>query len=234
MLLAIESSAETAGLCLQEGDRIVAEAALAGGAQGRSGLVARLGELLSENGIPAGSVGDVAVHVGPGSGTGLRMGVALAQSFCLVNPRVRVHAVPLEALAVARLDESGASHTDALLLADAQGGELFFLRLEKKGGGWIPCGELSAVSEAEVRSWEGGFIVLSTLSRPRHAVGWPAGWKPASGDFPTARLVARVASASGDFLMPIEKVAVRYLKRTSAEIQWERKNKKAEGRGAKP
>jgi tRNA threonylcarbamoyladenosine biosynthesis protein TsaB len=88
-------------------------------------LLPLLQELLREAGLTAADVGRVLVTIGPGSFTGIRLGLAVAEGLKLVHPALQVAGVPtLVALAagVVRTQKSGTPFT---LLLDAAGGMVY-------------------------------------------------------------------------------------------------------------
>lgn len=81
-LLAIDSSTEQAGLALFDGHR-VAELSWAAGRSQTATLLGEIHHLLGLNGLAASDLGAVAVATGPGTFTGLRVGVAIAKGLVL-------------------------------------------------------------------------------------------------------------------------------------------------------
>lgn len=82
LLLAVEASTHTGTLSLSDDNRVIAERVLA--AEGRrhaQTLVQDVSQLLSEHGRTAADLRAVAVSVGPGSFTGLRVGVVFAKTY---------------------------------------------------------------------------------------------------------------------------------------------------------
>jgi tRNA threonylcarbamoyladenosine biosynthesis protein TsaB len=84
-------------------------------------LLPLLAEILAEAQIPATAIGQVIVTVGPGSFTGIRLGLAVAQGLKLANPDLEIIGVStLGALAAqVQLD------TPFTLLLDAAGGQVY-------------------------------------------------------------------------------------------------------------
>jgi tRNA A37 threonylcarbamoyladenosine modification protein TsaB len=174
------------------------------------------------------AVTDLVLNIGPGSATGLRMGVALAQGWSLVYPELRIHASTLEACALEAMEEwIGVEDTasKAVLLSDAFGGEVFLQHLECEGKAWLGLGEMARHPRDVIESLEGPMWVLEDLGAWKEKMDWSAGLKRFDGKFPSVRHVLRAAQ-SGDLLRDIEDVDVRYLKPSSAELLWEKRNSK--------
>lgn len=81
-LLAIDSSTEQAGLALFDGRQVAELSWLAGRTQTTS-LLVEIHHLLDLCAIEAGDLGAVAVATGPGTFTGLRVGVSVGKGFAL-------------------------------------------------------------------------------------------------------------------------------------------------------
>ncbi len=83
MILAIESATPCASVALVAGDRVLGETVLPPERQVSETLLSAIDRLLGETGRGAEGVTHVAVSAGPGSFTGLRVGMAAAKGFCL-------------------------------------------------------------------------------------------------------------------------------------------------------
>lgn len=119
-ILAIETAAQTGGIALLEGDRLLAEHIIGEGARHAGGLLPALDGLLCETGRTLDAFEYVALSVGPGSFTGLRIGLALALGLCFgTNRRI----APVSTLAALSL-HAGASAQIAPML-DARKGQVY-------------------------------------------------------------------------------------------------------------
>jgi tRNA threonylcarbamoyladenosine biosynthesis protein TsaB len=134
-ILAIETSGRDASLALLESAaggaaNVVREAAVTGPERSAQYLAPRLVELLSGAEWPAESIQLIAVAIGPGSFTGLRIGVTTAKTLA--------YAVGAEVIGVDTLEviASQAPRTDEPLWAvsDAQRQELFAAKFDPAGG----------------------------------------------------------------------------------------------------
>src|SRR5438552_3135763 len=81
--LGIETSTSQASVALLEGGRVVLARAHARPKQSAERLLPLIAELLEEAGWPRSSLDRIGVSVGPGSFTGLRVGIACAQGLSL-------------------------------------------------------------------------------------------------------------------------------------------------------
>jgi tRNA threonylcarbamoyladenosine biosynthesis protein TsaB len=121
-LLAVETSGAAASVAMMTDGRILAECTLSSeGQRHAQSLVAEVGLMLDRLSIAAGDIDIVAVSVGPGSFTGLRVGVVFAKTFAWVNGAALVAVNTLQA-AAQRVDSSVPSVT---AIADAQRDEVF-------------------------------------------------------------------------------------------------------------
>jgi tRNA threonylcarbamoyladenosine biosynthesis protein TsaB len=99
VILAIETATPHGGVALVSGESVLAEAELPRGRQASETILSAVDGLLLKTRCGPGDVGHVAVSCGPGSFTGLRVGMAAAKGFCF-GWRVPIVPVPtLHALA---------------------------------------------------------------------------------------------------------------------------------------
>jgi len=120
LILALETSGETGGLALYRG-RLLAEVTLSGALTYSRRLLPALDFLLRQLGLDLSGIEALAVSVGPGSFTGLRIGLATAKALALVLKRPLVGVETLAALA-AQVPESP---LPVCAVLDARRGELY-------------------------------------------------------------------------------------------------------------
>jgi tRNA threonylcarbamoyladenosine biosynthesis protein TsaB len=102
MILAVDTSTELTGLALHDGRRLVAEQLWNGGGRATVEVAPEIALLLRRTHVSMDRIEGVAVALGPGSFTGLRIGLALARGLSLGGRR-RVVGVPtLDILAAAQ------------------------------------------------------------------------------------------------------------------------------------
>ena len=150
--VAIETATETVGVAVRTVDGVEAEFALTGRRRHVETLMPALEHLLERVGLVPGDLGVVAVDIGPGLFTGLRVGVAAAKGLAQALGIGVVCATSLDVLTVAAA-ETGQSGF-VLACVDARRGEVFAALRELDQGGktvaeplepalWAP-GELAA------------------------------------------------------------------------------------------
>lgn len=198
-LLAIDSSTAQAGLALFDGSR-VAELSWAAGRSQTTTLLAEIHHLLTLNGVTADDLAAVAVATGPGTFTGLRVGVSVAKGLVLGLglpllgvPTLAAAAFPLAAFAGGRaVVPVVAAGRGRLVWAEYRAGEEreqdWHLAVPPRNGTVaeltarlaaapaLVTGELSTEQETEVAGSPGSTLVPRAL-RPRRpaaiaAIAW--------------------------------------------------------------
>ncbi len=150
--VAIETATETVGVAVRTADGVEAEFALTGRRRHVETLTPALEHLLERVGLVPGDLGIVAVDIGPGLFTGLRVGVAAAKGLAQALGIGVVGATSLDILTAAAA-EAGQSGF-VLACVDARRGEVFAAVRDLDRGGetvaellepalWAP-GELAA------------------------------------------------------------------------------------------
>jgi len=221
LLLALETATESAGVALLRDGELLAERTLPARRQTSETLLPALLGLLADHGLGVDALDAFAVSIGPGSFTGLRVGVATVKGLAFGERRC-VAAVPtLAALAATRAASPGlvaavldarrgevyaAAHRGGDLLAPPLWGpsvlrpESLAARLE---AGWSVVGDGVPVVAKAVRARLGDRVEL---------VGPPAGRADAAA---VGRLGA-LALAAGKGIAPAE-LAPDYGRRAEAE-----------------
>ncbi len=97
-LLAIDTATPQAGVALTDGGR-VATMSWPGGRQQTTSVPEAVNILLAKTGIALDDLGAIAVTIGPGSFTGLRVGLSLAKGLALVPERALIGVPTLQAMA---------------------------------------------------------------------------------------------------------------------------------------
>jgi tRNA threonylcarbamoyladenosine biosynthesis protein TsaB len=162
-IIAIETSGRHGSVALLWGDgeaaRLIKQTELTGNERTAQSLAPALGELLNEVGWPMRSVELIAVAAGPGSFTGLRIGVTTAKTLAYATGAELVAVNTLEAIA-AQIDSSP---SPLWAIVDAQRQELFAAKFEFDAAGWPrPLQETSIVPQ---ETW------LSGLEPGDHVMG---------------------------------------------------------------
>jgi tRNA threonylcarbamoyladenosine biosynthesis protein TsaB len=121
ILLAIETSGRWSSVALLSGGRTLAETGVAIGKDHSGPLAGRIAALLAATGIDVGEVDAVAVSRGPGSFTGLRVGVGFAKGFITGTTRKLYAVSALETVAAGVLF----SELPICAMLDAKKGEVY-------------------------------------------------------------------------------------------------------------
>jgi tRNA threonylcarbamoyladenosine biosynthesis protein TsaB len=146
VILAIETATPHGSVALVSGNALLAEAALPPGRQASETILGAVERLLRDTGSRTDGATHVAVSAGPGSFTGLRVGMAAAKGFCF-GWRVPIVPVPtLHALAL-RFPSGGKTLCPVL---DARKRQVYAALFRWEGGA---CRRLSpdmAIAPAEL------------------------------------------------------------------------------------
>lgn len=121
-LLALATAGPFASVGFADGTGEPVTIALGDGAERGRGILREVDRLLAARGLAARDLEGIAVEVGPGSFTGVRVGVATAKALALGLSIPVVAVVSLDALSLA----AGPSSVEILALRDARAGEAFF------------------------------------------------------------------------------------------------------------
>ena len=199
-ILAFESSAIAASVAYWRDGAQVASAFQASGLTHSSTLLPMAQSLLANAGLSMADVDVLAVAHGPGSFTGLRIGVSLVKGLAFERDLPCVGVSTLEALA------NCMPRRDAVLCAvmDARAGQVYHANFDLSGEVPVRLCEDRAVTLAELRE------ELSAIDRPVLLAGDGAHLLTDAGEpvsenlqlqnaYGGARLAARVYAAGGDF-----------------------------------
>jgi tRNA threonylcarbamoyladenosine biosynthesis protein TsaB len=138
-IVAIETATETVGVAVRTDDGRQAEFSLAGRRRHVESLVPALEHLCAQVGLEPGDIGVVAVDVGPGLFTGLRVGVATAKGLAQALGIGLVGLCSLDVLIGAARSLGHRGHV--LSVVDARRGEVF-AALREVGSGDGPTVEV--------------------------------------------------------------------------------------------
>lgn len=197
MLLALDSSTRFAGIALYEGGRgLIAEANWHAGVQHTVTLMPRVAQMLADVGAGPDDLTAVAVALGPGSFTGVRVALAAAKGLALAHG--------LALLGVPTLDVTAYAHQrqplPVIAVVQAGRGRVCWARYALGAGGWgaetpyalsdvaalaaqvtrpaLFAGELTPADQAELRGQLGeNAVILSPALALRRAgclaeMGW--------------------------------------------------------------
>lgn len=222
--LAIETSGRTGSIALVDEGRILVEDKFPHGLQHAAEMVPRIDRLCRERGWSPRDLVELYVSAGPGSFTGLRIGITLAKTLAFATG-ARIVAVPtIHVLAHNAPPEAN----ELIIVLDAKRDQIFTARLHRVDDSW---------AEAEPAHLDDLVSMLARAGRPVHLLGDgiphhqkfippgepgivltpPETWRP------RAAAVAREGmrlSAAGAFTDP-DRLAPVYIRKPEAEEKWE-------------
>ena len=221
MLLALETSAERGGVALFAGAELLGEQDVAVGERRGASLLVCLDALLARLGRRQVEIERIALSIGPGSFTGLRIGLATALGLAFGTQR---ELVPVPTLAALALQAESAGLVAPLV--DARRGEVYAGLYDAEQRELAPdrCCALSAFLAclpADVPVALLGSGVAAHRAELGAALGARARFLPKAAGVLRARTVGRLGLrllANGGARAP-EAVELRYLRRAEAEAK---------------
>lgn len=197
-ILALEFSSPRRSVALARGGALVAEAfeQTSGRGTGAFGLIE---QVLAAGGVSRDAIEVIVVGLGPGSYTGIRAAIAVAQGWQLARATKLLGVSSLQSLAAEAQAQGIFGRVN--LAVDAQRGEFYFSTWEISGRECLEVSPLRIVPAAEIRGRResGENCIGPEMERLV---------------FPSAATVAGLASGRADFL-PGEKLAPVYLRETN-------------------
>ena len=225
-VLALETAAEVVGAAIGDAGGVAAAVCVRGGRHHAESLAPAILHVLEQTGTAFADLEAVAVDVGPGLFTGIRVGVATAQGLA---QGLGIGVLPVTSVAVlAHAAYEGGWTGPVASVVDARRGEVF---AAVYGGAGAELRPPARVAPADLpgllasAAAEGGAGVLAVgngARRYRHALG-PATLGGRSLDDPSpAALVAVAAARMADGRQPVPPGDVRpvYLREPDARINW--------------
>jgi tRNA threonylcarbamoyladenosine biosynthesis protein TsaB len=221
LILALETASERGSVALTEDGKLLGERSLEAGRHAAE-LLGAVDTLLTASGRELADVGVIALSVGPGSFTGLRVGLASALGLCFASERQIVPVPTLAALAL-----QGGERAPIVPMLDARRGQVY-------GGVYEPGGRClrpDAVHDplpwlGELAGWPGSEpITLLGPGAQLHreeidaVLGERARLLDAALGQPTARSVAEFGKErfEAGAARPAEEVELAYLRPAEAE-----------------
>lgn len=221
--IAIETSGRIGSVALVESGGLLHERTFPTGLRHAAELIPLVDALMREHGWTARGLAGLYISIGPGSFTGLRIGVTFAKTLALATGAWIV-AVPTARVLVENAPP-GAHH--AAVILDARRGQVFAARYERAGTGWM---------EHEPAHLEPIGPFLERAPRPLHLLGEgveahrdllprdsrvvitsPSLWQPRASVVAT---VGRPLAARGEFADP-DQLAPLYLRQPEAQEKYE-------------
>jgi len=226
LILGIESATSRVGCAIGGHEGVIASAHSSRGRRHAESLAPQIQFVCDQAGVALSSIGAVAVDVGPGLFTGLRVGVttALATATALRVPMIGVTSLDLLAFPVALTDRR------VLAVVDARRGEVFYAWYRSVPGGVQRESEPAVGTADELRAAivaEGHDVLLVGDG----ALAYPTAWDNLSGveiadpshAYPSASTLVGLAHARAlreDFVRP-DQIRPLYLRRPDAEAKWD-------------
>lgn len=226
-LLALDTATDTVSVAVHDGSGIVASAVARGERRHAELLTPMVRDVVSRAGIALADVGAIAVDIGPGLFTGMRVGIATAKAMAEVLDVPVVPVSSLEALAHA-MDVTEMDVVACVL--DARRGEVYWSLArssdraqltEPRVGSPESCvadiaarGQSVAVVGSGMERHREVFADQLRLAVPAHTLGGPSE--------PTAESVAVLghARAMRQMTSTVDEVVPLYLRAPDAEINW--------------
>lgn len=224
--LALDTSTPRAYLAiLREDGQSFARTIEPGMRHGRE-LIPSIRDLLREAGLKPSDLGMIRVGVGPGSYTGLRVGVTAAKTLAYATGAGLATFNSLEFFALGAPSEA----LRVVTISDAQRGDFHVAEFRRDSpGATLVAHEATTIEDRTALS-----IRLSDAVGPAHVVGpgldrwdgeWPDGTVPSPDCLPSPILMMQIERglttldrAALDGLEPV------YLRRSAAEDQWEKRS----------
>ena len=237
-ILAIDTASSVSSVAVASEGKLQAEVTVEAGRTHSETLLSHIEGALSFAGVERSALRGVAVSIGPGSFTGLRIGLATAKAIAygLSIPLVGVSTLAALALAVPVPDV----HTLALM--DAQKGNAYAGLYEWRDGSLheVRPVRVAPLAEAIAEAADRGKPVLLTgelAVKKRARLGnLPDNVTLAPAHLLTARAshvawlgIARLAAGERDDPMTLEPF---YIRRSEAEVLWEKRHGKEKTEGA--
>lgn len=148
--LAIETSGSTSSIALQVRECIEFRVLGGGNAPASGEVIAGISALLAEAGMALDQLDGIAVGVGPGAFTGVRVACSVAQGLSLAKEIPVVPIVSLDAVAHAEVADT------ALALLDARMGEVYWGRFRRDAAGLLQREAIGVCAPAALTLPDGG------------------------------------------------------------------------------
>ncbi len=197
MLLAIDTATQRASLALHDGGCVRAEMTWEMASHHTVELMPRILWMLEQLGAKARDLTAAAVAIGPGSFTGLRIGLAMAKGLSLANSIPVVGVPTLDAVAVAQpvrkeplvaVLHAGRGKLAAMRYRRARGewhaqGDVAVTTTDRIGEDWdrptLLCGELDGAERASIVARLGDRVILADPAHSLRRAGFLAelGWR---------------------------------------------------------
>ena len=230
LILGIETATESVGVALGGRDGVLASVTIARGRRHGETLAPAVQFACRHAGVELGDLDAVAVDVGPGLFTGMRVGIATAKALAMALDIPVVPVTSLQSLAESTRDHHGL----IVPVVDARKGEVFWSMHRSDADGVTALGEptIGSVDDLLAALGERGQHALCLGDGAhRHAAALRDGADCViSGDrHPSADMLVVIGArrALREEWSTADLVAPLYLRRPDAEINWETREVRA-------
>jgi tRNA threonylcarbamoyladenosine biosynthesis protein TsaB len=156
--LALETSGRIGSVALTGDGRVLSEEQFPHGLQHAARIITVIDSLCRRHGCKPGDLAEVYVSVGPGSFTGLRVGITVAKTLALAGTVKLVGVPSLHVLA----QNAPAEAAHVVIVLDAKRGQIFTASFARMGEAW---------SEVEPAHMDTLGAMLARSPRPVHLLG---------------------------------------------------------------
>lgn len=228
--IAIETSCRLGGIALGRGDQLIEVDDFDASSRHATQLLSRIDALLGRHGVRPGELGQAYVSAGPGSFTGLRIGVTVARTMGQMIQALRLVSVSTTWIVAQNAAVAEWQHLGVMLAAKEHTvyGQLF----TRRGGQIEPADQARTAHVGDLlETWPRPLLVTGEALGYEHVAGPGVSVADAAVHMPAARsawIVGRRLAQSGQFtdynnLLPI------YGRSPEAQRLWE----KRQGQGTK-
>jgi tRNA threonylcarbamoyladenosine biosynthesis protein TsaB len=227
VILAVDTSGMCGTIALRRDGQLITECELEQSKRRHAQtLITQIHELLQSHQLAPTDIGIVAVSHGPGSFTGLRVGIVFAKTFAYVTGCSIVAVDTLQSVAAAVTIDGFSDITSLHVVSDAQREQLFVKPFQRDADGWW-----NPVGPIEIVDCEAWCVAAAQSTASQFAVSGP-GLVKVSGEVPSSvrclpeelwtpraaqvALIGERLAAKNQFADPFE-LEPFYLRKSSAE-----------------
>lgn len=163
MLLAIDTATHILGLALHDGNDLIAEQTVRTNNQHSALLGNAIRQMMNQCDVAMTQLKALAVSIGPGSYTGLRIGVALAKGIAVAQKLPLIGISTMDMLAAAHPPVTGKN--ELVTVVPAGRGRVIAQTYKWAKGRWTPKADATVVEwPALIASWSGSIAISGDIS----------------------------------------------------------------------